>query len=360
MTWRRLLALTLAAIIAIAAVGVFAFKRQIGDHLYRRAIAETVGRDRAADLPDGIHVYVCGAGSPLPDPGRAGPCLAVLAGAHAFVFDAGAGSVRTLAAMGFPLSRIDRVYLTHLHSDHIDNLGELLLQAWIAGGRDTPLPVAGPQGVEEVVAGFNAAYRIDSGFRTAHHGADIADPNGFGGAPDIIPDPGESPALVFEEGDLKLFVISVAHAPVSPAFGYRLDYQGRSIAISGDTAYSARFAEASRGVDVMFHEALEPAYVAAMGEAARRAGQPALAKIMSDIPSYHTAPIDAARAAQAAAARQLVLYHIIPPLPSRFLHDAYIGDARSVYGGRIRIGEDGMLVSLPADSDAIRVTQALR
>ena len=178
--WLRRVLLTIAILGVLGFVGFRVFERPIAEAAFRRAVAEIVGRDRSAELPDGLHVYVCGSGSPMPDPSRAGPCLGVIAGSRAFVFDAGSGGVRNLARMGFPVGRVERVYLTHLHSDHIDGLGETMLQAWVGGARKSPLPVSGPRGTAEVVAGFNAAYRIDSGFRIAHHGPEVADPNGFG------------------------------------------------------------------------------------------------------------------------------------------------------------------------------------
>lgn len=357
MRWRFLI-LGLLGLCVIAAASVFAFQRQVGEMAFRRAVQEAVGRDRAAELPDGLHVFVCGSGSPMPDPSRAGPCLGVVAGDQVFVVDAGSGGPRRLARMGFPVGRIERVYLTHLHSDHLDSLGELILQSWVAGPRRQPLPVAGPQGVDEVVAGFNMAYRIDSTYRTGHHGPAIADPSGFGGVAEVIAAPtGPGRASVVHERDgVKVTVIAVDHEPVSPAFGFRIDYKDRSVVISGDTVYSEDLVAAAQGADVMLHEALRPEMVLQMGEAAGRRGQDNIAKIMSDITDYHASPEDAARAAEKAGVGALVLYHIVPPLPSRLLGAAYLGDARKAYGGKIRLAEDGLLISLPAGSRTIRQT----
>ena len=143
------------AVVAIATVGAFAFQRQIGEAMFLRAVEENVGKDRAAELPDGLHVFVCGSGSPMPDPLRAGPCLGMVAGRQVIVVDAGSGGPRRLARMGFPVGRIEKVYLTHLHSDHIDSLGELMLQAWVGGSRGQSLPIAGPP------ASFRRAGRSD-------------------------------------------------------------------------------------------------------------------------------------------------------------------------------------------------------
>ncbi|MEX1252699.1 MAG: MBL fold metallo-hydrolase, partial [Hyphomonas sp.] len=181
--WTLLVAgLAAAAVLA----GSQIFRLQISEALFERAVKENIGRNTAAGLGDGLHIYVCGAGSPFPDPRRGGPCLAVVAGDQHILIDAGSGGVRTLTRMGYPVGELDAVFLTHLHSDHIDGLGELLMQAWINGGRGAAMPVYGPSGVEEVVNGFNAAYRIDASYRTGHHGADIANPEGRGGAPIAI------------------------------------------------------------------------------------------------------------------------------------------------------------------------------
>jgi len=222
---------------------------------FNRLVSNNVGVDRSANLPDGLHVYICGAGSPLPDPKRSGPCIGVLAGQHAFVFDAGTGGTRNLGPMGFPMGRLDTIFLTHLHSDHIDGLGEMLLGSWINSGRSTPTPVSGPIGTAKIIDGFNMAYHLDSTFRTAHHGENIANSGGFGGHAKEIDLAGDS-LVVFDENDVKITAFKVSHEPVTKAFGYRIDYKDRSISISGDTAFDPNVAAASKGVDVLFHEAL--------------------------------------------------------------------------------------------------------
>jgi len=357
MLWRYLALLTVV-LGALAGASYLMFQRQIGEAVFRQAAADSIGRDRTADLPDGLHIFVCGSGSPMPDPDRAGPCLGVVAGPRVFVIDAGSGGPRRLARMGFPVGRIERVYLTHLHSDHIDSLGELMLQAWIGGSRRQPLPVAGPQGVEDVVAGFNTAYRTDSAYRTAHHGPEVADPAGFGGVAEVIPAP-EGPerrSVILKEGDLTLSVIAVDHAPVSPAFGFRIDYRDRSVVVSGDTTYSADLIAAARGADVMLHEALRPQMVAVMRDAAAARGAGNLAKVMDDIRDYHASPEDAARAARQAGAQELVLYHLVPPLPSAMLDAAFLGDAPAIFQGPVHLAQDGLMISLPAGQTSINMS----
>ena len=359
MIWLRRMVIALAGLAFVAFVGFNLFKTQIAMRAFDRAIDQNAGVDRSAALPDGLHVYMCGTGSPMPDPARAGPCIGVIAGEKVFVFDAGAGGPRNLGAMGFPTARLDRIYLTHLHSDHIDGLGELLLNAWIGGNRSTPTPITGPVGTQDVVEGFNTVYRIDSTYRVAHHGTGVANPDGFGGAATEIEVPAgpEGQLVVLDEGDLKITAIRVDHAPIEPAFGYRIDYKDRSISISGDTVYHAGFISASEGVDVMFHEALNREMVAKIGSKLAERGVANGAKIFADILDYHTSPEEAARAAQEAGAGQLVLYHIVPQLPVEMLEPVFLGDAKSEFDGPITVGQDGMIFSLPAGSEAITLTK---
>lgn len=340
----------------LAARQVFAV--QIGEAAFRRAVAENVGHDPSADLPDGLHIYLCGTGSPLPDPDRAGPCIGVLAGERAFLFDAGAGSIRRLTRMGFPTGRTEKLYLSHLHSDHFDGLGELMVGAWVGGSRSEPLPVAGPPGVAEITDGFNAAYRIDSTYRMAHHGPAVANPAGYGLAPEVITlpaGPGASAALLDEDG-LRITAFRVNHSPVEAAYGFRVDYKGRAAVISGDTVYSADLVAAARGADILFHEALNPEMVAAMSAAAAEAGAAPMSKVFADILDYHASPVDAARSAAEAGVERLVIYHIVPPLPSRALHPYFLKGTGAVYDGRIDVGEDGTLYSLPVAGGLERKT----
>lgn len=361
---RRLVQICIGLVVVcgLAFGGFHLFQRQIAEWLFDRGVASALGDDPSAKMSDGLHVYMCGTGSPLPSE-SAGPCIAVLAGQQAFVFDVGSGSIRNLMRMGFPMEKLQGAYLTHLHSDHIDGLGELLLQAWVAGGRNAPLPVSGPSGTTSVVNGFVVAYEIDRGLRIAHHGETVANPAGYGGAPTEIALHGGGPQktlTVYDKDGVRITAILVDHAPVEPAYGYRVDYKGRAISISGDTIYSPSFVEGSKGVDVMIHEALDPEMVARMATALEARGQTRTAKIFRDIPSYHASPEDAARAAAEAGAKELVYYHMIPPLPTRVLHALWLGDARKNFSGQITVGDDGMRISLPVGGHEVRYSRAYR
>lgn len=358
---KRILA---AVSVAVLGAGLAAWtlgQRWIGEQAFNSAVDSQAGIDRTAELPDGLHAYVCGSGSPIPDAERAGPCIAVLAGREGFVFDAGSGSIRKLGRMGFPMDRLEAGFLTHLHSDHLDGLGELMLQAWIAGGRGTPLPVYGPPGTDRVVSGFMQAYDIDKGFRIAHHGPAVARPGGFGGEARVISfdDAGDHDGKVFEEGGVLIRALPVDHAPVDFALAYRIDYKGRSLVISGDTTYSPALARFSQGADLLLHEALNPDMVGRLGRTLARRGNADAAKIMADIPDYHTSPEEAARVAESAGAKALVLYHLVPAPPARMIERAFLGDAPDLFGGALKLADDGMLVSLPAQSEKVEFDQLL-
>ena len=346
---------TLVLVTLLLACG-FLFQRQIGSAIYARAVESRAGGDAMAALPDGLHLYLCGTGSPLPDPDRAGPCAAVIAGNRLYVVDIGEASARNIQLARIPLARLDGLFLTHFHSDYIDGLGPLMLLRWTQSSARAPLPVHGPAGVEAVIAGFNAGYATDHGYRTAHHGARIVPPSGAGATalPFALPPADGSPVLVFERDGLRVTAFRVDHRPVSPAVGYRFDYKGRSLVITGDTGPTPAIAGNAQGADLLLHEALQPRMTAQLTEALAARGQAGSAQITRDILNYHASPEDAARAAQRAGVGHLILTHLVPPLPSSYFYPAFLGDAPELFDGPISVGEDGMLFSLPAGSDEIR------
>lgn len=334
--------------------GLYAFRGDIALAAMKASVADQMAVNVIEKLPDGLHVAICGAGAPLPDPTRSGPCTAVIAGKRMFVVDAGESAGRTLGRMGLG-SADAAVLLTHLHSDHFDGLGNLALQRWAGFGTTGKLPLYGPAGVERIAAGFNEAYAIDSGYRTAHHGPEVVPPSGAGiqARSFAIPEGADS-LVVLDEDGVKVTAFRVSHDPVHPAVGYRFDYKGRSVVISGDTAPSPVLERQSKGVDLLVHEALSPEMVGILREGAVRAGKPKRAKIFADIPGYHTSPEDAARIAERSGAEALLLTHIIPPLPVRALEGPFLGEARKLYGGPLWIAHDGDLITLPAGGEPPR------
>jgi ribonuclease Z len=345
---------------ALGATG-WLLRERIAVRAMSRLYAERMADHPLADLPDGLHVGLCGSSGPMPDPTRAGPCVAVVAGRHLFVVDSGSGSTRNLSLMNLPPAQVEGVFLTHFHSDHIGDLGELMLQRWGSGAATQPLPVYGPSGVDQVIDGFQAAYALDRGYRIAHHGPKVIPPTGFGGAahPFVVA-PDAPDVLVLQAPDLKVWAFPVNHHPVEPAVGYRFEYKGRVVVISGDTAPSPRLDRAAKGADVLVHEALSPRLVGMQREAALAAGRWNLAAILHDIPGYHSTPEQAADAASRAGVRYLLLDHIVPAVPLGALEGPFLGDARRHFHGTLRLGHDGDFLSLPANSQEIRRTDRLR
>ena len=352
MTKGRRLALFVLSIAAITVAAAFLFQRPIGLWLFDRAVERNVTRDRLASLPDGLHVALCGTGSPLPNRERAGACTVVIAGKAMFVVDAGEGGARNISLMGLPNAKIGGLFLTHYHSDHIDGMGPMMLLRWTASGNKTPLPVRGPPGVEAVIAGFDAAYALDNGYRTAHHGAAIAPPAAAGAIalPFAMP---AAPTVVYDANGLTVTAFPVDHRPVQPAVGYRFDYKGRSVVISGDTAASASLERAAKGADLLVHEALQPQMVQMLSDRLKAAGRVQTGQIMHDILDYHASPAQAADSARRAGVKMLVLSHIVPPLPSRYFDAAFLDGARSHFDGPLIVGQDGDYFSLRAGGSDI-------
>lgn len=319
----------------------------VQDALFERALAKAFsGRQKALFDGDGLKVVFCGTGSPLPSLKRAQACTAIVVGERFFLVDAGTGSWETLAAAGVPAERLAGIFLTHYHSDHIGDLSEANLASWVAG-RPAPLSVYGPEGVERVVAGHNEAFALDDLYRTAHHGIAVAPPSTAGMT--ARPFDGSAPHVVFEEGGLKVTAFPVKHDPVVPAVGYRFEYQGRSVVLSGDTAYSQSLVDNAHGADLLIHEAQANHMVAKIEKAAAKAGNQRLAKILSDIPSYHTSPVEAARAANEAGAGQLVLTHLTPAPDNPIARRLFMRGVSKVRAKNVTLAEDGMVILLPAE-----------
>ena len=336
--------------VAVAALALLALGGC--DRLLDRQIEQGVNRaDRSMLTSPDLQVVLCGTGSPLPDKDRAGPCTAVIAGGQVVLVDVGPGSWETLDLAGVPTGALSAVLLTHFHSDHIGDLGEAMTQSWIAG-RAQPLDVYGPTGTAEVVNGFTQAYRADAGYRTLHHGEEYMPHAAAPAVPHEIPlgDAQDADALVFDRNGLRVTRFRVHHDPITPSVGYRFDYKGRSVVVSGDTAKSVGVATHAKGADLLIHEALNNEMMGRISDVAGRVGQARIGKMAHDTLNYHTSPVEAAELARDAGVPTLVFTHVVPGPRNALMRWMFVSGVSDVYDGEVVIGEDGQRFALPPKS----------
>jgi ribonuclease Z len=337
--------IALALLVALAASGC--------ERLMERQVEQALNRaDRTLLQSPDLHVVLCGTGSPLPDKERAGACTAILAGGEFVLVDVGPGAWESADLAGLPTADLSAVLLTHFHSDHIGDLGEAMTQSWIAG-RTRPLDVYGPEGTARVVAGFDQAYAADAHYRTVHHGeqympAAAAPAIGHDVALAEAPD---ADAVVFDRNGLRVTMFRVHHDPVTPAVGYRFDYRGRSVVVSGDTAKSASLAKHAAGADLLVHEALQPDLMGRVAGIAERTGHQRIAKMARDTLNYHTSPVEAAELAREAGVTTLVFTHEVPGPRNFIMRRMFLSGVQDVFPGKVVLGEDGMRFDLPPKAD---------
>jgi len=175
---KRSFLFVLVGVVLVAVAAMAALQSvQLDTWIFRMAVRHAVaaGNAKLAGANE-LAVVLVGTGTPLPDVSRAGPSTLIAAGDHLYLVDTGVDCARNLQLWKVPLDKVDAIFITHLHSDHIGGLADVRLQTWVAG-RTAPLKVYGPPGIERVVAGFNEAYAIDDTYRTKHHGAVMLPPN---------------------------------------------------------------------------------------------------------------------------------------------------------------------------------------
>ena len=323
----------------------------VEDRVVITAVSNSV---QTSSLPeeDALTVVVCGSRSPIPSEGRAEACVMVRAGENIYLVDTGNGSAVNLRKWNIPFNKIKSVLFTHLHSDHISDLADIHLASWIVQKRTNKLKVYGPEGVELVTQGFESAYGPDYFFRNSHHGDEIAPLDVVGFDPQTIDL--NNPVIVNEDG-LTVTAFKVIHDPVKPALGYRFDYKGRSLVVSGDTSYSENIIKYSEDVDVLLHEAQSNYLVRMIQSLALKQGAMMRAKIMDDITTYHTTPLEAAEIANKANAKHLVFYHLTPAPRNTIMERIFlrgVNDVREDW----TLSKDGTMIVLPIDSDKISIT----
>ena len=266
-------------------------------------------------------------GGPRPRTANSASAQVILIDGAAYVVDCGDGVARQLAFAGIPLSTLRHVFLTHQHSDHTADYGNLMWLAWTAGLR-TRVDTWGPPPLEKMTRLFFEMNAADIDTR-------IADEGRIPLAPLIHVHELTAPGLVFQDEHVKVTAALVRHPPVVPAFGYRFDAADRSIVISGDTAPSEELIALARGADVLVHDAMFPAGVDRLV-----AKVPNAATLKRSILSHHTSAEDAGRVAQAAGVKTLVLSHLVPPDDPAITDDMWLASARTHFRGTVIVGKD--------------------
>ena len=297
------------------------------------------------DNEDTLKVVVCGSRSPLPSPGRAEACILVEAGDDIYIFDLGNGSMDNLTQYQVPWPNVKAVLITHMHSDHIADLPDAHLQSWIQG-RDSPLMVYGPEGINLVTKGFELAYSADYQYRNEHHGDDML-PMSIAGFNTIqIIDnqliPNDTPGL-----EILPFVVD--HYPVNSAFGFKISYKGRTVVISGDTINDGSVQKYSQDIDLLIHSAISIDIVERMRKVSPT---PQLNKILLDIQDYHTSIEEAGVIARSANVKHLLIYHSIPTPRNNIMERVFFRPIENVFK-EYTLSDDGTRVVMPVDSSEI-------
>ena len=266
-------------------------------------------------------------GGPRPRKPNSASAQVILANGNAYVVDCGDGVARQLAFAGVSLSKLRHIFITHHHSDHNADYGNLILLAWTAGLR-TQVDSWGPPPLEKMTRLFLEMNAYDIETRITDEGRTPL-------APLVHVHELTDGGLVMQDEQVKVTSTLVHHPPVVPAFGYRFDAADRSIVISGDTAPSEHLIRLAQGADVLVHEAL---YVPGVDRMmARVPNAPALKR---SILSHHTSAEDAGRVAQAAGVKMLVLSHLVPPDDPEITEQMWIDAARMHFRGPVIVGKD--------------------
>lgn len=277
-----------------------------------------MANDEAAPAP--LTITLLGTGSPLPDPHRAGPATLISGAGEHHLVDAGRGVLMRLAAAGVMPGMLTSVLLTHLHSDHLTDLNDVITTRWVMGFPAQPLVIAGPVGTQAVVDHLLAALALDISYRLAHH-EDLTTPPPV----EVIEvGPGDVPV----PGTIAVRCEATDHRPVAPTLAYRFELGGASVVTAGDTVPCEGLDRLATGADALVHTVLRKDLVGA-----------APIERLRDTCDYHSSPEQAAASAARAGVGTLVFTHYVPSFPPGE-GASWRELAEPHFDGRIEVGDD--------------------
>lgn len=320
----------------------------VQDKLLERGTAMIAERG-AQGLPesDSLRVFVCGSASPL-GMGQAQACIAVVTPEHFYLIDSGAGSTDNIVQLNLPTDRLDGILVSHFHSDHIAEIYEVNLNSWVTG-RKEPLLVIGPEGVSEVVKGINTTYQHDRHYRSTHHGESLLPPH-LG----LIDHQTVMPGVIISDGDLKITAYRAEHPPIEPGLGYRIDYRGRSVVISGDSNVTAETQRIVEGADLLLHDALSVPTVSRLSDALGAVGRSRTSKIVEDVLDYHASTESLIALGNSSDVGMVAFYHLVPVPANPIIAEVFMRETPNNFvlttdlmGFELPIGSDEIIVNTP-------------
>ena len=273
-----------------------------------------------------IEIILTGTGSPMVDPNRAGPSTLVKAGEAIFLADCGRGVLMRAAAVGVGAANLTAVLLTHLHSDHITDLSDVITTRWITSLSPAPLPIIGPPGTRAVVEATLAALAPDISYRIGHH-ADITAP------PEVMVTE-YTAGQVFHDGGVRIIAAATDHRPVEPTIAFRIEFDGTSVVLAGDSVPCATLDALASGADALVHTAIRKDLV-----------EQVPVQRLTDILDYHSSVEQAAATAARAGVQTLVLTHYVPALTAG-TEDQWRALAAGEFSGRVELGDDLLRVTV--------------
>lgn len=279
-----------------------------------------------------IKVSLLGTGTPQPIMERFGSSILVQAGSETLLFDAGRGCLQRLRQINISYDNLDALFLTHLHSDHIVGLPDLWLTGWLVSKRVTPLKVFGPVGIGEMLNNLRKAFAFDIRMRV------VDDKRSEEGSKFLFVEIQQG--VIYEKNGVKVTAFEVDHFPIVPAFGYRIEYNGHSVVLSGDTRYSENLIKFAKGAELLIHE------VAIAPDSLSKSDP------QYNILMHHTTPEQAAKVFNAVHPKLAVYSHIVK-IQGRTEEDI-MKKTKANYSGEVIMGEDLMSISI---SDTVSVNK---